>query len=209
MMRTKYFIAALALVLMTGVILAPIVRLHPSERVYSVGELVAGVQQQPRTWAGRTVLVRGVERGVQTVSLCAMATPCQQTTWLYLGPIASGGGARGSGRGALVTRPAPQGVVASTTGRPSPPRALPVPVILTLNARSPGLSVLLGAHAPAVRPQRPLPTILYTLPGLGSALRRLFPEETVVTMRVRLTPGGPCAADSPGPCIASILVASQ
>ena len=47
------------LVLVAGVATTIVGRLASAERVYVVGEVVAGLRQHPRTWIGRTVLVRG------------------------------------------------------------------------------------------------------------------------------------------------------
>jgi len=49
-----------ALLLLLGIVAGPLLGLAtPSPRVYTVDEVQAGVQQRPRAWLGRTVLVRG------------------------------------------------------------------------------------------------------------------------------------------------------
>jgi hypothetical protein len=58
-MVKRVLIGLLCLVVVAAGAVAVVGRVGPSPRVYAVDEVQAGLNQQPRLWAGRTILVRG------------------------------------------------------------------------------------------------------------------------------------------------------
>ena len=198
------------LLLAVGVMLVG--RLLPSERVYPVATVVAGLRQHPRAWAGRTILVRGVEMGENSTSICTYPSvgaggSCQQSTWLRLG----------TGSAPLPTTP--NAVTATSMASPLPLKlASPVIASSTLHwgrvttiyvyGFDPlaDLNVLIkpGAVLPAPAAPPGWLTALDSLPVIGPVVARLFPWGNAVTLRVRLSMH-PC---SPPDCGDGVLVGS-
>jgi len=170
-----------------------------SARVYTMAQVVAGLQQHPKAWGGRTILVRAtVLAQADTGCLVGpnlMAGPSShprhcfnhRISWIYLGPASS--------RESLSV------LIRSPDARVMSFRAVSAPHVRTIGtptlaaASAPltsTLSVLLhsGANQPSLRRERRvLPAVVYNLPALGPVFERLFPQTmvTAVTLRVRLS----------------------
>lgn len=190
------------LVLAVGIILVG--RLLPSERVYAVATVVDGLRRHPGAWAGRTILVRGLEMGETSSSVCSFATTkngssCRQTTWLHLGALESGASA--------TTR-----VAYSAVSAVRAVRSIAVPTTLRWGtvvniyvfSSAPQLHVLLrpGAHAPTPAAPPGWLSTLHALPVIGPTLTGMFPWDGAVTVRVYLA-SHPCR---PSACEDGILV---
>lgn len=189
------------LAVMVGVILVG--RLLPSERVYPVATVVAGLRQHPGAWAGRTILVRGLEMGENNTSVCTYpsvgaGSSCRQTTWLRLGT----GGAQAPLKAVPISIKALSPVLVSSTlhwGRLTT-------IYVYTSDPSAELNVLIGPdmHLPAPPAPPGWLTALRSLPVIGPAVTRLFPWDGGVTLRVRLSTH-PC---SPPSCGDGVLVGS-
>jgi len=167
-----------------------------ADPVYSVADVQAGLRQQPRNWAGRVLLLRGViamqvlwvgcGRPACPGASLAILLPAHQPAWsgtqqlwasmdiarLLARPHVAAGSA-GSHRELSIGKAIGQGLVLV-----APPGFSPSP-----------------AHASG-----PLPDGAYRIPLLGPLLSRWLPEakDNSVVVRVRLAPWHSCTI--PGLC---------
>jgi hypothetical protein len=63
--RGRWLVTLIALPLVGGAVLLPLVRQAPSGRVYTVAEFAAGLAHRPSAWVGRVLLVRGWVRSAE------------------------------------------------------------------------------------------------------------------------------------------------
>ena len=190
-------VAALAIVALNQFVVTS------SNRVYSVTEVQAGLRRHPRAWAGRAIQVSGAVM-LQVGGCSASAPACTSPQWVYLGPEGTPAWSQTTQMMALVMINQQRSFAAlvSRVNRGVPP-----------SLRIPGteqallLSVPTGLYtAPQMR--RPLPDALYDLPLVGNTLSRLFPWNTRLIVRVRLTTPAACPAQGAATCPDGIVVAS-
>ncbi len=179
--RRPVVLGCLALVLLAGLALTVLVY-RAVDPVYGVTDVQAGLRQQPRSWAGRVFLLRGVIT-MQGLLVGCGRPACPGASWIVLLPTHEPawsearqlavsmdiGRRRGSRDGHLVpTNPLGQGLVlVAPPGFSSPP-----------------------AHSSGV-----LPDGAYHIPLLGPLLSRWLPatKDNSFVVRVRLAPLHSCA----------------
>ncbi len=108
------------LVVVAVLVTVAVGRLLPSQPVYSVADVQAGLQQHPNQWVGRTIVVRGSDIGDGSASSCPEFAPsspaypsaaCRQSQWIVLGSSSAAAsapfalGARNSPRPLVITAP--------------------------------------------------------------------------------------------------------
>lgn len=196
-MMKRVIMGLLAVVI--GIVL--VVRLLPSERVYPVATVVAGLRQHPRAWAGRTILVRGLELGENSTSVCTYPSvgaggSCHQTTWLRLGT----GDAPPPAKAVAIPLKALSPVLASSTLHWG--RVTTIYIYTADPAADLNVVIVPGAHVPEPAAPPGWLTALRSLPIAGPAFARLFPWDGGVTLQVRLA-AHPC---SPPSCSDGALV---
>jgi len=206
-----------ALVLTAAGITVAIGRLSPSESVYSVADVQAGLQREPAAWVGRVVLVRGSIALSSSSTLCASPSTrsraasssglCRPITTIMIGPSAlstlvpvktlslalsnalSAFWMKYIRRLARVHLLGPGGIAA---------RNFPRRTVWTYMFGSPTINLTValrpGAHLPVAGPHHPLPDFLYTLPLVGSQLAHWFPRDNDIIFRVRLNGSPSCSS---------------
>lgn len=172
--------------------LALVVRLLPSEPVYSVPAVLDGLQRHPKQWVGRTILIHGVELGESYSNACALSSTraipsgrCRQTTWLSLGAPGDAGTVPGGIVVPVVAFSANASGAASSTGTTvvitSSAGGFNVGPTLTLRLRS-------GIDLPRASSSPRWISALRRLPVAGALFDKLFPRNAGVTVRMRLAP---------------------
>lgn len=162
---------------------------------YTVAEVVAGLQQHPNAWIGRTILVRAVVL-VQADAGCLIGPNSfarelshprrclnRQIHWLYLGET--------DVRGALSVLVRPPISMSSFRVVPAQQvRDVGTPALASAPFM-PALSIGMrpGANLnqlPLRQEHRELPDEAYNLPVVGPMLARLFPQTNVPAVIVRI-----------------------
>ncbi len=184
--RRPVVLGCLALVLLAGLALT-VVSYRAADPVYGVADVQAGLRGQPRNWAGRVLLLRGVITMQGLLVGCGQPA-CPGASWIALLP----------------------------THEPawSETRQLAVSMSIILRRRSAdghqvltnplgqGLVLVVrpGYSPPPVHASGPLPDGAYHIPLLGPLLSRWLPEakDNSVVVRVRLAPWHSCTI--PGLC---------
>jgi len=174
--------------------------LAPSEQVYSVAVVRAGLDKDPHAWAGRVILVRGAIWNVVNLNLIsspAMTGSTPQTALVSLGSVLQRHWInlqRGKGRWIAKTPYYYSAFVSS-------PAIMKTPL--------PQLRLLLspGVRPPIPRLHWPLPATLYNLPLVGAKFADLFPGDDGLTVRMRLSPPHICSS-STAVCPDGVLLAS-
>jgi len=160
--RLVWCLLCLTVLVFAGSVFIP--RLVPTqERVYTLEDAYAGLQQEPHAWIGHTVTLQATLVGSAIYRLCPVdprtikpAHPprCPDIIWAYLGPTTW------YSRGSIS-------IIAGWTMRPA--RTL---------ASAPGMpaqELSVQIHGKSLRlraPIDPLPTFLYRLPLVGPLLPR-------------------------------------
>ncbi len=94
----RLFGIVVGLVVVAILVTLAVGRLLPSQPVYSVADVQAGLQQHPSQWVGRTIVVRGTSIGEGSQSSCPLVVsptpappslPCPGSRWVALGPPGS------------------------------------------------------------------------------------------------------------------------
>ncbi len=178
-------VGALAVVTVAIMLLAVTIvgRQMASERIYTVRDVLAGLQFHPGLWAGQTVLVRG---GIgRQVSYPQCASPTMPLgTCLRIGYLS------------FLARPDPATFRFATVVRNNKTiTTLTYPYSALYVQFAPGMAAL-------PRTPTPLPPLLYALPLIGPTLTARFPRNGETVLRIRLSSAHTCAApvSYAGPC---------
>ena len=154
------------LVVVAALVTLAVGRLLPSQPVYSVADVQAGLQQRPGQWVGRTIVVRGSDIGDGSASSCPEFAPsspaypsaaCRQSQWIVLGSFSA-------------TAPAPL-VLGARHG----PLAITAPILRVLSSQGGGT---FHDFASSWRPLVPVHSRLPVLPQGPSSLGRRIAQTT-------------------------------
>jgi len=181
-------------------------------RVYSVAEVQAGMQQEPRLWAGRTVLVQGDVKMSPNIVCNATNPICQSTMFIYLGPSHSP--PLNQTQEDLMLRRL--NMVMSMARAPSSMSSSVsrqyTLMVSTISALIGGgmpnllLQVPPNVPVPIAQPHGVLPDSAYTLPIVGPLLEDVFPLDNRLIVRVRLASSAACRAQSFQLCVNGVLL---
>ncbi len=143
-------------------------RLLPSQPVYSVADVQAGLQQRPSLWVGHTIVVRGSDIGDGSASSCPEFAPsspaypsaaCRQSQWIVLGSSSA-------------TAPAPLVLDVRNGSRPL---AIAAPILRVLSSQGGGAFHVFSS---SWRPLVPVHSRLPVIPQGPGSLRGRIAQTT-------------------------------